>query len=120
MSETPHTSMHHFDSKAAYDSFVEELAITEASAIEKWGTYEVASDIVALVDTQGAEINVGTGSAPDIAGIDEPLCPVTVLEYSEQSSGLPPDEAEHITHVAVELLEQDIQNYINTSQHSAD
>jgi hypothetical protein len=104
--------MHHFDSKAAYDSFVEELATNEASAIREWGAYEVASDIVVVVDDNSTGTEVGGGSVPNVDGVDSPLCPITVLEYSEHTSGLPEDEVEHITHLAVELLEQEIQALI--------
>lgn len=104
--------MHHFDSKAAYDSFVEELATNEASSIQEWGAYEVASDIIVLVDDRSTEIEVGGGSVPSVDGVNAPLCPITVLEYSVQTSGLPQDEVENITHIAVELLEQELQDHV--------
>lgn len=107
--------MHHFESTAAYDSFVEEFAIIEASAIQEWGAYEVASDVVAFVDDRSAEIEVGGGSVPNVSGVDAPLCPVTVLDYSQKQSGLPREEVEHITHLAVELLEQDLQEHVEVS-----
>lgn len=104
--------MHHFDSKAAYDSFVKELATNEASALQEWGAYEVASSVVVPVDDRSIETEVGGGSVPSVNGVDEPLCPVTVLEYSEKKSGLPQDEVEHITHLAVELLEQELRDHV--------
>jgi hypothetical protein len=107
--------MYHFDSKDAYDSFVAELATNEASAIREWGAYEVASDMIVLVDDDSTGTKVGSGSVPNVDGVNSPLCPVTVLEYSEHTSGLPQDEVEHITHLAVELLEQDIQEHIETA-----
>lgn len=104
--------MHHFDSKAAYDSFVEEFATNEAPSIQEWGAYEVASDIIVLVDDRSTEIEVGDGSVPSVDEVNAPLCPITVLKYSDQASGLPQDEVENITHIAVELLEQDLQDHV--------
>lgn len=112
MSEKIDQPMYHFDSKAAYDSFIEKLATNEASVIQKWGAYEVANDIIALVDDRSTEIEVGGGSVPNVDGVNAPLCPITVLEYSEQTSGIPRDEVENITHIAVELLEQELQNQV--------
>jgi hypothetical protein len=63
---------------------------------------------VALVDNRAAEVQVDN-DVPDIGTLDAPLCPVTVLEYSRSTSGIPRDEVEHITHLAVSLLEQDLE-----------
>lgn len=108
MSTNQHPSMHHFASKDDYRAFVDELAANEAETIEKWGAYEVATAAVAQVGDRSVEIHVGGGSVPDVDGIDAPICPVTILEYSEATSGLPRDEVESISHLAAELLEQDL------------
>jgi hypothetical protein len=113
MNTDQHTSMHHFTSKNDYHDFVAELAANEANAIEEWGAYEIAADVVAQVEDRSTEIQVGGGSAPDVENIDTPLCPVTVLEYSDATSGLPRDEVESISHLAAELLEQDLEQQTN-------
>lgn len=82
--------------------------------IQEWGEYEVASTIVAHVDDRSTDIHTDS-SPPNVDDIDAPLCPITVLEYSNATSGLPADEVEHITHLAVELLEQDLQQATSTS-----
>lgn len=109
------SSMHHFASEDDYRAFVDELAANEAEAIEEWGAYEVAINVVAHVDDRSAEIQVGGGSVPDVAGIEAPVCPVTVLEYSEATSGLPHDEVESISHLAADLLEQDLERQSSTA-----
>jgi hypothetical protein len=108
MTASHHPSMHHFTSQDDYHAFLDELAENEADAIEEWGAYEVATDIVAHVDDRSTEIQVGNGTVPDVAGIDAPICPVTVLEYSDAKSKLPRDEVESISHLAAELLEHDL------------
>lgn len=108
--------MHHFTSEDAYRRFVDELATTEAEAIREWGAYEVASNIVAHVDDRSADISVGGGDAPAVDGVDTPLCPITILEYSQAQSGLPRDEVEHISHLAADLLEQDLQQTVEPQQ----
>lgn len=110
--------MHHFTSKDYYHDFVAELAVNEAKTIEEWGAYEVAIAVVARVENRSTEIQVGGGSIPDIEDIDTPLCPVTVLEYSDATSGLPRDEVESISHLAAELLEQDIEQQTNVLDES--
>jgi len=112
--------MHHFASDNDYQAFVAELAVNEAEAIEEWGAYEIATDIVAYVDDRSVEIQVGGGSIPDVDGIDAPLCPVTVLEYSESASGLPRDEVESISHLAAEILEQDLERQAEAQHGEAD
>lgn len=118
MTTDQHPSMHHFASQDTYQKFVEELAVTEAEAIEEWGAYEIAADIVAQVEDRSTEIQVGGGSVPDVDGINAPICPVTVLEYSDATSGLPRDEAESISHLAAELLEQDLEQQTNVLDES--
>lgn len=59
---------------------------------------------------------MGGESAPDVEGIDAPNCPVIVLENSEAMSGLPCDEVEHISHLAVELLGQDLQQTVKPQE----
>lgn len=113
MSTNQHPSMYHFASQDQYREFVKELAVNEAEAIEEWGAYEIAADVVAQVEDRSTEIQVGGGSTPDINGITAPICPVTVLEYSDATSGLPRDEVESISHLAVELLEQDLEQQTN-------
>jgi hypothetical protein len=108
MTTEHNSSMCHFGSQDSYQEFVEELATTEAEAIEEWGAYEVAVDVVAQVEDRGTEIQVGDGSEPDANGIDTPICPITVLEYSNATSCLPTNEVESISHLAAELLEQDL------------
>lgn len=108
MTTNHNSSMHHFGSQDSYNKFVEELAATEAEAIGEWGAYEVAVDVVAQVEDRGTEIQVGDSPEPDVNGIGAPICPITVLEYSNATSGLPPNEVESISHLAAELLEQDI------------
>lgn len=51
-----HPSMHHFASEDDYRTFVDELATNEAGAIEEWGAYEVANNVVVQVDERSAEI----------------------------------------------------------------
>lgn len=104
--------MHHFASQEEYLDFIAELAGTEAEAIEEWGAYEIASDVIARVEDRQQTIQTGDGTAPNVDGINAPLCPITVLEYSTRDSGLPIDEVESISHLASELLEQDLQNQI--------
>lgn len=111
MTDEAHPSMHHFSSQSAYETFLTDLADSEAETIQEWGAYEVASSIVARVDDRSDEIEVTRGPPPSVDRIDAPLCPITVLEYSQATSGLPRDEVEHITHLAVELLEQDLQRH---------
>lgn len=110
--QNSHPSMHHFASQEEYLDFVAELANNEAEAIEEWGAYEIATDVIARVEDRQTSIQVGDGTAPAVDGIDVPLCPVTVLEYSTGNSGLPTDEVESISHLASELLEQDLQKQI--------
>lgn len=100
--------MYHFTTQSEYDNFLENLSVEESEAIEEWGAYEVASSVVALVDDRAVEVQVDN-EVPDIGTLDAPLCPVTVLEYSQSTSGIPRDEVEHITHLAVSLLEQDLE-----------
>jgi len=102
--------MHHFNSQEEYNEFVEALASNEAEAIDNWGAYEIATNVIATVNDRSAEIQVGGGSVPNVEGVAAPLCPITVLEYSEAGSGLPADEVESISHLATELLEQDIES----------
>jgi hypothetical protein len=102
--------MHHFSSQSEYNSFLKNLAAEESEVIEEWGAYEVASSVVALVDDRATEIQLDDDDKiPDIGSINAPLCPITVLEYSQSTSGIPHDEVEHITHLAVSLLEQDLE-----------
>lgn len=108
-----HPSMHHFASPDSYHEFVKELAVNEAEAIEEWGAYEIAADVVAQVEDRSTEIQVGGGSAPDVDGVDAPICPVTVLEYSDAASGLPRDEVASISHLSADLLEQDLEQQTN-------
>ncbi|WP_114579035.1 hypothetical protein [Saliphagus sp. LR7] len=102
-------SMHHFESKEDYQEFVDELAANKSEAIEEWGAYEIATNVIAQVEDRTTEIQVGDKSAPDDDGINAPICPVTVLEYSDATSRLPRDEVESISHLAAELLEQDLE-----------
>lgn len=101
--------MHHFESRDDYHTFVRNLASNEADAIEEWGAYEIATDAIAQVEDRSTEIQVSAGSAPAVDGVTAPVCPVTVLEYSDAPSGLPQDEVESISHLAADLLEQDLQ-----------
>ena len=110
--------MHHFTSEKSYHDFVTELAANEAKAIEEWGAYEVAVDVIAQVEDRSTEIQVGSGSVPDVENIDTPLCPVTVLAYSDATSGLPHDEVESISHLTAELLEQDLEQQTNVLDES--
>jgi hypothetical protein len=105
--------MHHFDSSDGYRKFVSELASNEAEAIEEWGAYEIATSVIAQVEDRSVEIQVEGGSAPNIDSIAAPICPVTVLEYSDSSSALPIDEVESISHLAADLLEQDLDRHMN-------
>jgi len=93
MTVDSHPSMHHFASPDSYREFVKELAVNEAEAIEEWGAYEIAADVVAQVEDRSTEIQVGGGSAPDVDDINAPICPLTVLECSDATSGLPRDES---------------------------
>lgn len=113
MTTDHHPSMHHFESQNGYRTFVKNLADTEADAIEEWGAYEVATDVIAQVEDRSTEIQVHAGSGPDIDSVTAPICPVTVLEYSDATSGLPQDEVESISHLAADLLEQDLQQQTN-------
>jgi len=113
MTTDQHPSMYHFASQDTYREFVKELAVNEAEAIEEWGAYEIAAEVVAKVEDRSPEIQVGVGSAPDVDDVDAPICPVTVLEYSDATSGLPHDEVESISHLAAELLEQDLEQQEN-------
>lgn len=113
MNTDQHQSMHHFTSKNNYYDFVAELAANEAKSIEEWGAYEVAVAVIAQVEDRSTEIQVDNESVPDVENIDTPLCPVTVLEYSNATSGLPRDEVESISHLAAELLEQDLEKQTN-------
>ena len=72
------------------------------------GAFVIAVDAVAQFNNHATEIQITAGSEPDVTGVDAPICPVTVLEYSNATSGLPQDEVESISHLAAELLEQDI------------
>ena len=108
MTNDHNSSMIHFDSQDSYHEFVEELATNEAKTIEEWGAYEIAVDVVAQVEDRGTEIQVADSSTPDVNGVNAPICPITVLEYSSATSGLPRDEVESISHLAAELLEQDL------------
>ena len=65
------------------------------------------------VEDRSTEIQVGGGSVPDVDGVDAPICPLTVLEYADATSGLPRDEVESISHLSVELLEQDLEQQRN-------
>lgn len=118
MTTDQHPSMHHFVSKNDYRDFVAELAVDEAEAIKEWGAYEVAVDIIAQVENRSTEIRVGGDSAPTIEYISAPLCPITVLEYSNATSGLPRDEVDSISHLAAELLEQDLTQQANAADGS--
>ena len=109
MTTNQHPSMHHFASQDSYREFVKELAANEAEEIEEWGAYEIAADVVAQVEDRSTEMQIGGGSPPDVNGVNAPICPITVLEYSDATSGLPRDEVESISHLAAELLEQDLE-----------
>jgi hypothetical protein len=113
MATEQHPSMYHFASKDDYREFVEELATSEVETIKEWGAYEIAADVVAQVEDRNDKIQIGEGSSPDIEGINAPICPVTVLEYSDSTSRLASNEAESISHLAAELLEQDIEQQTN-------
>lgn len=104
MTDNHQPSMHHFASQDDYRAFVTDLAVNEADAIEEWGAYEIATNIIASVDDRSSEIEVKGGSVPNVDGIEAPICPVTILEYSKATSGLPRDEVESISHLASELL----------------
>jgi len=108
MTTDHNSSMYHFSSQDSYYEFVEELASNEAEDIKEWGAFEIAVDAVAQVEDRATEVQITAGSAPDVTGVDAPICPVTVLEYSNATSGLPQDEVESISHLAAELLEQDL------------
>lgn len=118
MNTDQHPSMHHFTSTNGYHDFVAELVANEARDIEEWGAYEVAVAVVAHVEDRSAEIQVGGGSTPDVESVDTYLCPVTVLEHSDATSGLPRDEVESISHLAAELLEQDLEQQTNPLDES--
>ena len=105
--------MYHFSSQDSYYQFVEELAANEAEDIKEWGAFEIAVDVVAQIEHDTPEIQVTGSSKPDINGVDAPICPVTVLEYSNATSDLPQDEVESISHLAAELLEQDLTHQTN-------
>lgn len=118
MTTDQHPSMHHFSSQNTYREFVKELATSEAEAIREWGAYEIAANIVAQVEDRSTNIQVNGGSAPDVDGVNAPICPVTVLEYSDATSSLPRDEVESISHLAADLLEQDLEQQTNSLDES--
>ena len=120
MTTDQHLSMHHFASHDDYQAFIAELAMSEAESIDELGAYEIATDVVAHVNDRTAEIQVGGGSAPKVNDINAPLCPITVLEYSNSASGLPRDEVESISHLAAELLEQDLERKIESQRGEVD
>lgn len=111
--------MYHYAFQDNHREFIKELAVNEAEAIEEWGTYEISADVVAQVEDRSTEIQVGGGSTPDVDGVNAPICTVTVLEYSDATSGLPRDEVESISHLAAELLEQDLEQQPNVLDGSA-
>lgn len=99
--------MHHFNSATEYNNFVDSLASNHNNANPESG-YELSTQIIATVDTNGKGTVVNETSPPPVDTINDCLCPVSILMHSNSQCPIPLDEVESPSHLAALLLAEDL------------
>jgi|AntRauMinimDraft_4_1070384.scaffolds.fasta_scaffold01807_2 hypothetical protein len=100
--------MHHFDSATEYNNFVDSLASNQNNNTNSESGYELSSQIIATVDTNGKGPVVNETSPPPVDTISDCLCPVSILMHSNSQCPIPLDEVESPSHLAALLLAEDL------------